>query len=685
MKPASSIQFLLLLISALLLPGSMAEGGASQIQMAPPPAPPEIVQEESGEPGLERQSVGKTVYSIGNPTPEEQFFLELINRARTNATEEAIRYITTTHPLIIAAIGQFGVNTNVMLQQFSTNPPAQPLAFNAALTAAARAHTMDMFTNQFQGHVSVNGNTLSTRVVNAGYAGFSRLGENVYAFARDVEHGHAGFEVDWGSAQNGAVDGMQSPPGHRNSIHNVNFREIGIGVHLGSNPHPTPTKNVGPLLVTQDFGAKQSNTPFITGVAYYDRNGNNFYDPGEGIGGVNVEVEGSAFYAITTASGGYTVPITTNGSYLVTFSGAGFSSVQRSVSVSNLQNVKVDFIPTLQVASISGSATPSIGQANPYQIRLIGGATEYDWLAYENMALESEGAENGLANVDTNVVAAPGVQVIATDYKASGNASFYLYHLNPGAVPQTITFQDEFLLSANSQVTFQSMLRFALEAQVARMEIQRDEGKPWETVWSLQGNNIWANSTFQQQRPPPAFTNMVVDLSAFAGELVKIRFNYDLGTGNYFGLQQNIFEIGWHIDDITFSNIKKFNAHSGGTTTSNSFSFIPSIDQEYVLKARPVVGPHVYGFGPLLTVNSQPAPPTVRIDSIAALNGNEIELVFDLGSGSVNDLLIETTANLSQGWTTLSGTPRSVGSNRFRLVVSGPNGEGAAFFRISLQ
>ena len=36
-------------------------------------------------------AIAQTQYSIGNPTNEQQYMLELINRARANADAEAIR------------------------------------------------------------------------------------------------------------------------------------------------------------------------------------------------------------------------------------------------------------------------------------------------------------------------------------------------------------------------------------------------------------------------------------------------------------------------------------------------------------------------------------------------------------------------------------------------------------------
>ena len=56
----------------------------------------------------------------------------------------------------------------------------------------------------------------------------------------------------------------------------------------------------------------EHGVPFLTGVVYYDFNGNNFYDLGEGTGGVVVTASGSSFFATTANSGGYSVPVPEN-------------------------------------------------------------------------------------------------------------------------------------------------------------------------------------------------------------------------------------------------------------------------------------------------------------------------------------------------------------------------------------
>ena len=318
---------------------------------APPPAPPVITSE-----ALSLESTAAAVaplYSIGNPTNEEQYYLELINRARANPPGEGTRLAATTDPSVLGAYASFGVNLVLMQAQFAVISSAPPLSMNATLMAAARAHSQNMLQNNYQGHNGPDG-SLTTRLqgYTAGANGYS-LGENVYAYSKSVFYGHAGFEVDWGGTV--ATGGMQSPPGHRDNIHSTGFREVGVGVVLGSNGG---SGGVGPQLVTQDFGSVGGLLPFVTGVVYRDLNGNGFYDPGEGLGGVTVTVSNSNSYAVTASSGGYSVLVPGSGSYTLAFTGGGVPANQKSVSVVNAQNVKADYI-------VTGSATPTPTPTSP--------------------------------------------------------------------------------------------------------------------------------------------------------------------------------------------------------------------------------------------------------------------------------------------------------------------------------
>ncbi len=319
--------------------------------------------------------VEPVAYSIGEPTALEQQMLEFINRARADAAAEAIRLRDTDDPDVVAAMAFFNVDKALLVAQFGQLPRhLPPLAPNARLIAAARLHSQDMLLNNFQDHYSSSnppppnrpGDPLGIRLQRQGYS-LSRAAENVFSFARSAWHAYAAFNIDWGNGGNGTIGGMQNPPGHRLVIHGPDFREIGIGIIEGSGA------SVGPMLVTQDFANEDGrDRPFLTGVAWEDRNGNGFYDPGEGIGGMVVQVPGERFYAVTASAGGYAVPVSADGTYIVQFSGEGLPTWTTLVTVQNGNSVKLDYrldqIPADPGQVVPARLEPIPGQ--PGQLRL---------------------------------------------------------------------------------------------------------------------------------------------------------------------------------------------------------------------------------------------------------------------------------------------------------------------------
>ena len=337
---------------------------------APPPGPPVEVRVPSSSPVARPKPLGVTPYSIGQPTDEEQLYLEYLNRMRANPTAEGQRLASTTDADVLSAYAQFDVDLGLMQSEFATNPPVPPVAMNAQLLSAARWHSGDMFTNQYQGHFQTNGSVVMNpgdRIATNGYK-WSTYGENVYSYAESVFHGHAGFAVDWGP---GGAGGMQSPTGHRNNMLSASYGEVGIGVVNGVKG------TVGPQLVTQDFATQQGSPAFISGVVYFDLNGNGFYDVGEGIGGVMVNTPGSPYFAITADSGGYAMPVSSNATYAVTFTASSLSN-QASARIANLQNIKLDYSPAYTPPLITGPNPALLGGSNIYTFTPVPAATAYN-------------------------------------------------------------------------------------------------------------------------------------------------------------------------------------------------------------------------------------------------------------------------------------------------------------------
>jgi uncharacterized protein YkwD len=296
----------------------------------------------------------QTLYSIGNPTNEQQYMLELINRARANGGAEATR------------LGLSGLQEgppNINGEAFTIANTAQPLSWNPLLIICAQnrakfLNDSDQFFTGASPH-TFGGTDPEQRINAAGYpmnlgqqysgpttaSGFFPGPENV---AENESIGGGPFTgaklIATILSQHNELFTDQTVPGrgHRMTTMLTYWREIGIGVSAGSDNGQGKTWDS--LYTVQNFGRQTNSTPFITGVVYQDTNGNGFYDPGEGIGGIRVNVTGASFFAVTSSSGGYSVPVPGNGSYTVTFSGGVFPTTQKTANVAGLLNAKVDFV-----------------------------------------------------------------------------------------------------------------------------------------------------------------------------------------------------------------------------------------------------------------------------------------------------------------------------------------------------
>ncbi len=305
-------------------------------------------------------AVGSSISSAQQvePTDEEQLMLELINRARSDPPAEGTRLANHPDPEIQGAYSFFNHDVEAMEADFQTYPPRPPLAMNLKLIQAARRHSADMRDNRFQDHFGTDGSDPGQRLTEAGYE-WRGYGENVFAHGENVEHAHAAFVADWN------VPSL----GHRKNTlefdHDPNWKEVGIGILRTASAKVLRSRiqlkktnefksagmqlkqqdSVGPLLVTIDFSVTFSYTPQLLGVVYADTNNNDFYDLGEGLGGVQITVVGTNFSTITFSSGGYSIPISTPGEYDLEASGGLLPEpMTKTFNIGSEDNVKVDFV-----------------------------------------------------------------------------------------------------------------------------------------------------------------------------------------------------------------------------------------------------------------------------------------------------------------------------------------------------
>jgi hypothetical protein len=299
---------------------------------------------------------------MAQPTAQEQQMLELVNRMRQAPAAELSILLNSGDPNIDNALTFFNVDRNTLNQQWSQLSPTTPVAWSSELSNAALSHNQQMIAANLQSHQVPGELSFAQRNVNAGYQDFSYLGENIAAYSTSVFQGEASLALDWGNGPSG----IQSPAGHRNNIMSANFREIGIGVTANSG------NSLGSQVITQELGNRFSlqNKAWLLGVAFNDNNNNQFYDAGEGLGGVTVEVDNlsqpTATPLITTTldAGGYQT-LLDPGQYQVKFlqNNTLLKSENILIDAQNPTNIKQDLRLPLAQAPLAAVLAPVVPSA----------------------------------------------------------------------------------------------------------------------------------------------------------------------------------------------------------------------------------------------------------------------------------------------------------------------------------
>ena len=268
-------------------------------------------------------------------TANEQFLLELINRARLDPVGEAARF------------GLGDLNRGMAAGTIS-GAALQPLAANAQLEVSARGHSRWMLEADTFSHTGANGSTPTQRMVAAGY---SFAGSGYSGGAENIAMAGTTASLDMAASIDTHHSGLFLSDGHRRNLLNGAYREIGVGQESGGYMSGGTSYNTS--MLTQNFAA--SAKVFVTGVAYRDSDGDAFYSRGEGQGGVGVAASGG-ISGQTAAAGGYALAVAAG---WVSFTIGGVS-----VNVSTAKgNAKVDLVngdrvfSSADIALVSGSTS----------------------------------------------------------------------------------------------------------------------------------------------------------------------------------------------------------------------------------------------------------------------------------------------------------------------------------------
>jgi hypothetical protein len=245
---------------------------------------------------------------------EEQFVIELINRARANPAAEATR---------------LGIDLNEGLPAGTLSAsPKPPLAPHPSLIDAAAGHSQDMIDRNFFDHRNPDGDGPGERIADAGYLAARAWAENI------------AFHV--GAAE--AHDALFRSAGHRLNMLRNTYREVGIGVR---------ERNDWGVNMTEAF-AYRTGPAFLTGVAFSDQVvADSFFTAGEGLAGVTItataRTSGASYTTNTGPTGGYSLPVPGD-TYDLTAAGG---ELTKPIAITGIglgtANVKIDFVVPYQV------------------------------------------------------------------------------------------------------------------------------------------------------------------------------------------------------------------------------------------------------------------------------------------------------------------------------------------------
>ncbi|MEC4818220.1 MAG: CAP domain-containing protein [Scytonema sp. PMC 1069.18] len=285
------------------------------------------------------------------PTAYEQYMLELINRARANPQAEEERQGTS----LTQGLGPERISYE----------EKQPLAWNEKLSKAAQDH------NQWQDQTGTfshygDGGWPWERAYKAGYdmtaPQSSEANENLSMGASSKLKSATQYVEE-------RHNSLYKSSGHRANFFNPNWKEAGIDF-LGK--VGADGENLSKATVVQFFGNPASGKTFLTGVAYNDLvKDDDFYTPGEGLGGIKVEAirqsDNQTFTTETFESGGYQIALEP-GEYKVSFSEGNLEQPLTETIKIDSKNLKLDLVNDQLVAGIFSSnpdLDPSPLASNP--------------------------------------------------------------------------------------------------------------------------------------------------------------------------------------------------------------------------------------------------------------------------------------------------------------------------------
>lgn len=282
-----------------------------------------------------------SAYDIGwaGLSGEEQLIVELVNRARMDPRSEEIRL---NEPLAA------GISRSAQ----------EALAVVPTLSNAAEAHSEDMDNQNYFSHTGRDGDRPWDRAEEAGH-------ENRYVGENIGWVGSSNTNFDEQARAEGHHHNLWDSDGHQANLMSGNWSEIGVGYDYGSYQGYN-----GSTFVTELFS--DTGKSYLTGVVIEDEDGDEFYDMGEGQGGVRITAfnDDDAFATSTWDSGGYSLALPP-GTYTVVFEGGDLDEPYETEVTIGEDNVKLDVLDQGGQSVITLSAGPPAAPVNDVMATLM--------------------------------------------------------------------------------------------------------------------------------------------------------------------------------------------------------------------------------------------------------------------------------------------------------------------------
>lgn len=227
-------------------------------------------------------------------------------------------------------------------------------------------------------------------------------------------------------------------------------------------------------------------------------------------------------------------------------------------------------------STITGTRYPPIGSAETYSFSAVSFADSYEVLqAGFQEGDYLEGGENGTTNLVDNTDSS--YSLVTAGITATGSYSLHLAH--PNAETNSFELDKYFIPSAASTLQFKTRLRYATSEQVVLVQVSRDEGLSWETLYTEQGSGGSGQGSF---------TSRFVSLADFDGDVIRVRFVYYFdGSGSYYSCTST--SCGLFVDDIEVVGAKELVDRTiVQVSGSEQFSFTRSALSPAVLAVRTI-------------------------------------------------------------------------------------------------